>query len=72
MDKLHSIAGILVTVIILGLFGAAIVLVILHGIPDSRPLDILLGALAAQMVTVVQFWMGSSAGSARKTELLNK
>jgi len=37
---------------------------------DSSNISLLVGAVVANASTVVSFWLGSSAGSARKTELM--
>jgi hypothetical protein len=37
---------------------------------DGTNLALLIGAVIANASTTISFWLGSSAGSARKTELL--
>lgn len=61
-----------VSVIVLLTFGAVLALALLHGAPSGSEtiLNVLLGTLGTLASGVVNFWVGSSAGSARKTELL--
>lgn len=58
--------------IICSMFIAAILALFLVEPPTGgrEALLILIGALAAAFGAVVNFWFGSSAGSARKSELL--
>ena len=61
-----------VSVIVLLAFGILSCVVLFHQVPDgSQSLaNVLLGALASMAGAVVQYWVGSSAGSARKDGLL--
>jgi len=60
------------SVVVLATFGAVVSLVLLHSIPEGSAtvLNVLLGTLAAMATNVVGYWVGSSAGSARKDERL--
>ena len=60
------------SLVVLATFGGVVSLVLLRPIPaDSGPvLNVLLGTLAAMATNVVGYWVGSSAGSARKDERL--
>ena len=60
------------SLVVLAIFGSVVSLVLLHAIPSgSEPvLNVLLGTLAAMATNVVGYWVGSSAGSARKDERL--
>ncbi len=60
------------SIVVLVTFGLVVSLVLLHAIPaGSEPvLNVLLGTLAAMATNVVGYWVGSSAGSARKDERL--
>ena len=62
----------LVSVLVLAAFGAVVVLALFRPIPPGSEalLNILLGNLAAMAMGVVGYWVGSSAGSARKEELI--
>lgn len=62
----------MVSVIVLLAFGILSCVVLFHQVPDgSQSLaNVLLGALASMAGAVVQYWVGSSAGSARKDGLL--
>ena len=64
---------VLATVIVSGFF-TTLGIVAFATIPVDavQPLNILLGALTALTVQVGNYYFGSSAGSARKTELLKK
>ncbi len=60
------------SLVVLITFGAVVSLVLLHAIPTGSEtvLNVLLGTLAAMATNVVGYWVGSSAGSARKDERL--
>lgn len=45
-------------------------LIVAYFSKDSANLTLLIGAVVANASSVISFWIGSSAGSARKTELL--
>ena len=66
--------GVMVDAFVLALFGACVLLVMLHGMPDAGAARDLtsgfLATLGTLAVTIVQYWRGSSAGSARKDTLL--
>lgn len=68
-----SAPKILAAVIVLGFF---CVLGVIAFMPIAtaamQPMQILLGALTASLVQVCNYYFGSSAGSARKTEMLKK
>ena len=70
-SKLQWGAGI-VSALVLVLFGACLAAFLFHGVPEESAtlLNILLGTLAAMASNVVGYWVGSSAGSARKTDIL--
>lgn len=57
------------TFITAGFFGILITMLVWQYTP-TEPLLIMLGALGAAFGAVVNFWLGSSAGSQRKSELL--
>lgn len=61
-----------VSVIVLVAFAGTMALTLLRAIPPGSEtvLNVLLGTLAAMATSVVSFWVGSSAGSQRKTDLL--
>ena len=61
-----------VSVVVLLTFGTVVSLVLLRAIPagSETVLNVLLGTLAAMATNVVGYWVGSSAGSARKDERL--
>ncbi len=61
-----------VSVVVLVTFGTVVSLVLLRAIPvgSETVLNVLLGTLAAMATNVVGYWVGSSAGSARKDEQL--
>jgi len=62
-----------VSLVVLATFGCVVTLVLLHGIPSGSSeavLNVLLGTLGAMATNVVGYWVGSSAGSARKDERL--
>jgi len=49
-------------------FAVALILAFIKG--DAANLNLLIGAVIAQTSSVVSFWIGSSSGSQRKTDLL--
>jgi membrane protein DedA with SNARE-associated domain len=53
-------------------FAAVMTLVLTYGVPSGSETaaNMLLGTLAAMATSVVSYWVGSSAGSARKDEQL--
>lgn len=63
-----------VSVAVLAAFGAAMTLALLRTIPPGSEavLNVLLGTLAAMATSVVSYWVGSSAGSARKEAQLEQ
>jgi len=60
------------SVVVLVTFGGVVSLVLLHAVPagSETVLNVLLGTLAAMATNVVGYWVGSSAGSARKDDRL--
>ena len=58
--------------VVLLTFGAVMTLVMSYGVPvgSETAANMLLGTLAAMATSVVSYWVGSSAGSARKEERL--
>ncbi len=62
----------IVSTVVLLTFGAVMVLVLTLGVPagNETVANMLLGTLAAMATSVVSYWVGSSAGSARKEERL--
>jgi hypothetical protein len=59
-----------VSAIVLATFAVVMALALLHTMPAGSEtiLNMLLGSLAAMATSVVSYWVGSSAGSARKDE----
>jgi len=62
------------SIVVLATFGTVMWLVLLRAVPPGSEtvLNVLLGTLAAMATNVVGYWVGSSAGSARKDERLAK
>lgn len=63
-----------VSVVVLATFGVVMTLALTRTMPPGSEtiLNMLLGTLAAMATSVVSYWVGSSAGSARKDERLAK
>jgi len=61
-----------ISFVVLVTFGCVMAMVLTRSIPpDSEAIvNVLLGTLAAMATSVVSYWVGSSAGSARKDERL--
>jgi uncharacterized membrane protein YdbT with pleckstrin-like domain len=61
-----------VSVVVLATFGVVMTLALTRAMPPGSEtiLNMLLGTLAAMATSVVSYWVGSSAGSARKDERL--
>ncbi len=62
----------IVSVVVLATFGSVMLMALTRSLPSGSEtlLNMLLGSLAAMTTSVVSYWVGSSAGSASKTELL--
>lgn len=62
----------IVSFIVLATFGGVMGIALTHSLPvgSEQTLNLLLGSLAAMASAVVSYWVGSSAGSARKEEHL--
>lgn len=64
----------IISCLVLGAFGAVLWLVLTAAIPEGQKdlANILLGNLSAMAAAVVAYWVGSSAGSARKDGILRR
>lgn len=62
----------IVSIVILGGFGTVIALAMTRVLPtgSDRVVDTMLGTLVTMAAAVVNYWLGSSAGSEHKTDLL--
>ena len=62
----------IISAVVLLTFGSVMLLVLTLGVPAGNETiaNMLLGTLAAMATSVVSYWVGSSAGSARKEERL--
>lgn len=65
-------APVFVSLLVLATFGVVMFAALTSALPPGSEtiLNMLLGTLAAMATSVVGYWVGSSAGSAQKTELL--
>ena len=61
-----------ISAVVLLTFGGVMVIVLVFGMPtgSETAANMLLGTLAAMATSVVSYWVGSSAGSARKDDRL--
>ena len=68
------IHGALVSALVLVTFAVVMALALTRSLPAGSEtiLSLLLGSLAAMATSVVSYWVGSSAGSARKDDHLAK
>ena len=64
----------IVSILVLLAFGGVVAVLLLRGVPvgNETLFNVLLGTLSAMATSVVSYWVGSSAGSARKDELLHQ
>lgn len=72
-SKMSWGAPVISLVVVVGLFGALAALLYVGEIQDSgvsAMINMIVGGLVAGFASVLGFWLGSSSGSARKTELL--
>ncbi len=62
----------IISAVVLLTFGCVVILVLTLGVPTGNETvaNMLLGTLAAMATSIVSYWVGSSAGSARKDERL--
>ena len=72
MGSKLAYGAVLVSAIVLLAFGGVMYLTLTRSIPPGSEsvLNVLLGTLATMAVSVVSYWVGSSAGSARKDDAL--
>jgi len=68
-----SYSAAVVSLVVLVTFGVVMCAALTRALPPGSEtiLNMLLGTLAAMATSVVSYWVGSSSGSARKTELLS-
>ncbi len=67
-----QVPQVIVSVIVTLMFAGALCLAFTHVMPAGNEslLNLIIGALAAKFGDSVAYWLGSSSGSARKSELL--
>lgn len=53
-------------------FTGVLVFAMFHGIEDNQTVQILMGALVASQSTVISYWIGSSASSKDKDDVIAK
>lgn len=65
-------APVYISIVVLCTFGLALILTFTQEAPKGSEalLNVILGSLVAMAGQVVSYWVGSSSGSVRKTELL--
>jgi len=66
------LAQLTISAMVLAAFAGVLVLVLIVGIPPgvAEVANVALGTLGTMAASVVNYWLGSSRGSARKTDLL--
>lgn len=72
MKNTGNLGHVAISAVVLAAFGASIYALLTHAVPseNSALANVLLGTLAALSVAVVNFWLGSSASSARKDQTI--
>lgn len=62
-----------VSILVVAMFGGVLFMVLHQSIPAGSEalMNVMLGGLGTSFASVVAYWVGSSAGSARKSELLH-
>lgn len=70
--KRHQIVPAVVSTVVLILFGGALVVVLDHALPDGNKdaAMLLLGMVSTKAASIVDYWTGSSSGSADKTQMM--
>jgi hypothetical protein len=69
LDTLARFGAILTSFVTMLAFAVALVFAYVY--KDTQNLSLIIGAIIANATTVVSYWLGSSSGSARKTEILS-
>lgn len=64
----------MISVVVLAAFGSVLIMMLTQTVPagSEQGVSIMLGALTTMATSVVGYWVGSSAGSARKDDLLHQ
>ena len=70
IETRSNMPALLTTMVTIGFFGELAWLNYDHSLADSAPLMIMLGQLAAAWAACIAFWVGTTSGSQRKTNLL--
>ena len=67
-----TLGHLVISVVIMGGFGATIAALLMHAVPaeNSSLATALLGTMSAMAVAVTNYWLGSSASSARKDQVI--
>jgi hypothetical protein len=68
LDTLARFGAILTSLVTMLAFAVALVFAYIY--KDTQNLSLIIGAIIANATTVVSYWLGSSSGSARKTEII--
>ena len=65
-----AVGAVVVSVVVVLAFAITVGVVLTHAVPEGNAAvaNVVLGTLAAMATQTVHYWLGSSAGSARKTE----
>lgn len=66
----ENFGAFVISVIVVGIFGAVLCYTMIHGAKDDPTLQSLIGALTTAFSMVVGYWIGSSSGSKQKDALL--
>lgn len=67
-DTINAYGKVVVSIVVLILFGAVTTLVLTHTIPSSESATMVVGSVLTMAGAVVSFWIGSSSGSQSKDE----
>ena len=67
-----KLGAFIISFLVVCAFIGVLVFAMFHGIQDNQTVQILVGALVSSFTTVIGFWIGSSASSKDKDDVIAK